>query len=431
MTNSPTDGPNSAPEAHGTAAPETPQPPILVSLDALPPRGAHFTADREAPVSPSGDFISDTPPGDPSRDGSPPNSPPPDSPTDAQDTLIRKRKRKKRKRKGLRIAALVLVILLIAGGLAVWIALGMMRSGETAIRGGTNETPIESGENAVSYDEGKTVSYNGHTYKLNEDMVSLLFIGFDRAASAERGEPAGQADAVMVIAFDTQTGKMTAIGVPRDSMVDVSEFVGDAFIGQDTMQLCLSYSYGDGRERSCENTVRAVSRILYNIPITYYFALNESGIAYLNDAIGGVTLKPLQTVPGTNIVEGENIVLFGNNAYRYVQWRDTSVLNSSLDRQARQIQYVKTFASQALQLSEGSVGVLIDLFNTTVDYSVTNLGVNEFSYLASAALTNNVSNLDMITLDGEMVQGELYAEYYLDKNAVYETVLEVYYRQVD
>jgi hypothetical protein len=30
-----------------------------------------------------------------------------------------------------------------------------------------------------------------------------------------------------------------------------------------------------------------------------------------------------------------------------------------------------------------------------------------------------------------MVQGELYAEYYLDKNAVYETVLAVYYRQVD
>jgi anionic cell wall polymer biosynthesis LytR-Cps2A-Psr (LCP) family protein len=331
----------------------------------------------------------------------------------------------------LRIAALVLVILLITAALITWLVLNAMHSGEVAIKGDAEGTPIESSENAVTYDEGKTVTYNGHTYALNENMVSLVFIGFDRFSTAEREEPAGQADAVMVIAFDTQTGEITAIGIPRDSMVDVSEFVGDAFIGQDTMQLCLSYSYGDGREQSCENTVRAVSRILYNMPITYYFALNESGIAPLNDAIGGVALTPLQTVPNTNIVEGQNTVLFGNHAYRYVQWRDISVLNSSLDRQARQIQYVKTFASQALQLSEGSVGVLLDLFNITADYSVTNLGVNEFSYLASAVLSNNVTNLDMITLDGEIVQGEVYAEYYLDKNAVYETVLEVYYRQVD
>jgi anionic cell wall polymer biosynthesis LytR-Cps2A-Psr (LCP) family protein len=375
---------------------------------------------------PSPGPLSDTP-----SNASPPDSPPPDDPPDAQDTLVRKRKRKKRKRKGLRIAILVLIILLIAGGLAIWVALGMMRTGEEAIRGGISQTPVESGENAVTYDEGKTVSYNGHTYVLNENMISVVFIGFDRFSSAERGEPAGQADVVMVLAFDTQTGKMTAIGVPRDSMVDVSKFVGEAFLGEDTMQLCLSYSYGDGREQSCANTVTAVSRILYNMPITYYFALNESGIAPLNDAIGGVTLTPLQTVPGTNIVEGENTVLFGNHAYRYVQWRDTSVLNSSLDRQARQVQYVKAFASQALQLSEGSVGVLLDLFNITADYSVTNLGVNEFSYLTSAVLANNVTGLDMVTLDGEMVQGEVYAEYYLDRNAVYETVLNVYYRQTD
>ncbi|MDR2672928.1 MAG: LCP family protein [Coriobacteriales bacterium] len=359
------------------------------------------------------------------------NAPSGDSLINAQETLIRRRKRRKHKHKGPRIAALVLVILVALGGLTVWIALGMMRSGEAAIKGGTDTAPIASNEDAVSYDEGKTVSYKGHTYALNENMVSLVFIGFDRFAPAEGGEPAGQADAVMVIAFDTQTGDVTAIGVPRDSMVDVSEFVGDAFIGQDTMQLCLAYSYGDGRERSCENTVKAVSRVLYNMPITYYFALNESGIGPLNDAIGGVSLTPLQTVPGTNIVEGESTVLFGNHAYRYVQWRDTSVLNSSIDRQARQVQYVKAFASQALQLSEGSVGVLLDLFNITADYSVTNLGANEFSYLASATVTNNVAGFDMVTLEGEMVQGEVYAEYYLDKDAVYETVLRVYYHQID
>jgi hypothetical protein len=75
--------------------------------------------------------------------------------------------------------------------------------------------------------------------------------------------------------------------------------------------------------------------------------------------------------------------------------------------------------------------VLLDLFSITANHSITNLGVSEFSHLASTVLTNNVTSLDMTTLGGEMVQGELYAEYYLDGNAVYETVLEVYYRQLD
>jgi anionic cell wall polymer biosynthesis LytR-Cps2A-Psr (LCP) family protein len=415
MTNSPTD---SNADSNG-GAPETQDAPeTAASSDAPPPSDAPSSPD----ASPSSD--ASPPPGQHFEESAN------DSPGE-QETLIRKRKRRKRKRKGLRVVAIILIILAVTVGLIAWIALSMMRSGEEAIRGGMGDTAVAVGTKAVTYDEGKTVSYNGHTYALNENMISLVFIGFDRSTAAAKGEPAGQADAVMVIALDTQTGEATAISVPRDSMVDVSEFVGDAFIGQDIMQLCLSYSYGDGRERSCENTVTAVSRILYNIPITYYFALNEGGVAPLNDAVGGVSLTPLQTVPGTNIVEGESTVLFGNNAYRYVQWRDASALSSSLDRQARQIQYVKAFADQSFQLSEGSVGVLLDLFNTTADYSITNLGVSEFSYLASAVLASNAASLDMITLEGEMTQGEIYAEYYLDKDAVYETVLEVYYRQVD
>ena len=46
-------------------------------------------------------------------------------------------------------------------------------------------------------------------------------------------------------------------------------------------------------------------------------------------------------------------------------------------------------------------------------------------------LSSGITSLNVTTLPGEMQQGEKYAEYYLDKNAVYETVLDVYYRQVD
>ena len=346
--------------------------------------------------------------------------------------LIRKRKRSHSKRKKrIRVALVVLVVVALVGGGTAWGVMSTIKAGEGAIHEASQAEDIQTAENAVAYDEGKTVKYNGHTYALNENMVSVCIIGFDRTAPAEVGEKAGQADAVMVMALDTETGEATAIGLPRDSMVEVGEFVGSAFIGLDKMQLCLAYSYGDGRETSCQYTTTVASRVLYNMPISYYFALDLSGVGPLNDAIGGVALTPLQSIPNTGIVEGQDTVLFGNNALRYVQWRDTSVLTSSLDRQARQVQYIKAFAAQALGMAQGNVGTLLDLFNTAGEYSITNLGVSEFGYLATSVLSSGITSLNVTTLPGEMQQGEKYAEYYLDKNAVYETVLDVYYRQVD
>ena len=166
------------------------------------------------------------------------------------------------------------------------------------------------------------------------------------------------------------------------------------------------------------------------MPVNYYFSLDMDGVGALADAIGGVSLTPTQSIPNTNIVEGEPTVLFGSNALKYVQWRDTSVLTSSLDRQTRQSQFVETFCKQALSSAQGNVGTLVNLYTTASNYAVTNLGLNEFSYLASSVLATGITSVDMTTLQGTMQQGDKFAEFYLDKTNVYETVLNVYYHEV-
>ena len=144
-----------------------------------------------------------------------------------QEVLIRKRKRSHSKRKKrIRVALVVLVVVALVGGGTAWGVMSTIKAGEGAIHEASQAEDIQTAENAVAYDEGKTVKYNGHTYALNENMVSICIIGFDRTAPAEVGEKAGQADAVMVMALDTKTGEATAIGLPRDSMVEVGEFVG-------------------------------------------------------------------------------------------------------------------------------------------------------------------------------------------------------------
>lgn len=350
---------------------------------------------------------------------------------DGAPTVIRKRKRKKKKSKAPRRILIAVVALIVVVGGAALAANYFINSGKSSFQDAYENVSVDAVDEAVTTNNGKTVEYGGHTYTLNENIVSVLTIGFDRTTVAEEGEPTGQADALMLMAFDTQTGEAHAVGIPRDSIVAVDTYDNGVYSGQQNMQICLAFNYGDGRETSCENTVKAASRTLFNMPIQYYFALDENGLPVLNDAIGGVSLTALQSIPGTNVVEGQKTVLFGNSALRYVQYRDTSDLNSAMDRQARQAQYVSAFLSQALSQAQGSLGTLVDLFNVTNAYSVTNLGIDQFSYLATSVLQSGVTDVSVDTLPGEVAQNGTYAEFHLDETGVYETVLDVFYTQVD
>lgn len=346
-------------------------------------------------------------------------------------TLVRKKKKRRhaKKHKGLRRAAIVLAIALAIVVIAAGAVFALTKMGEESVKQANTPTDVQS--EGVAYDEGRTVTYNGKTYALNENMVSIAVIGYDRRTEAVvPGKSVGQADAVMVLAANLDTGQVTGIGIPRDSMVEVGEFMGEEFTGMNTMQLCLAYAYGDGGQTSSEYTTAAISRVLYNMPVNYYVSLDMDGVGALANAVGGVPVTPLQSIPGTNIVKGQDTVLFGNNALKYIQWRDTSVLTSSLDRQARQSQFVQAFCKEALSSAKGGVGTLVSLFNTARDYGITNLGVDDFTYLASTVLNTGVSSVDVTTLQGEMQQGKKFAEFYLDKTNVYETVLDVYYHEV-
>ena len=311
------------------------------------------------------------------------------------------------------ILIVVLVIAGIAGGAAL--ALNhMVQSGKQTV---VAATPAKA---------SGTVTYNGKTYAPNTNMVNIALLGFDN--NTEGGEKAGQADAVIILAINTDTGKATALSIPRDSMVTVDTYVNGVFAGQVTEQLCLAYSYGDGGNESSQHVVDAAERVLDNIDISNYLTLNIAGMADLNDSIGGVTLTPLQTVPGTSIVEGETMTLFGNNAYKYVQWRDTTVLNSALDRQSRQLQYAQAFAKKLL--SSGNAGDVVNLFNTMQEYTYTNLDANEVTYLASTLMNKGVSSFDLVSLPGEMTEVDGHAQYNLDTDGVFLTVLDVFYHEV-
>lgn len=327
-----------------------------------------------------------------------------------------------------RIALRVLLAVVIV--LAVAVSAGAIYINQSIARG---RKAFDDSMSQAIEEKGKTVVYNGKTYALNEHMVSVAFIGFDNRTtnSASGNDVAGQSDTIMVVALNTDTGKATGIVIPRDSMVDVDTYISGNYNGTHAMQICLQYSYGSTSEESSELVARCASRVLYGMPIDYYFTLNVEGVGPLNDAVGGVTLVPVQSVPSVGISEGVETTLYGKTAERYVQFRDTSTLTSSLDRQRRQVSYLKAFTSKVLQNATGDPAALLSLYQTAQDYTWTNLGFDQFSYLASTMLAKGMTSFDVVTLDGEMGEGETYAEFHLNQDAVYQTVLDTYYTPVD
>ena len=324
------------------------------------------------------------------------------------------------------LLSVVVIICAVFLGMRVWGHLDMMKKTKA------NGQPLV-------YQE--TIEYKGHTYRYNEDIFSMAFLGIDQRkfTNAANTDFVGASDADIVVAVNTRTGETKVIAIPRDTMVDVDIWsTSGIFLRTQKTQLCLAYAYGDGKEKSCENAVSSISRVLYDVPIQKYYALDLDGIAPLNDAIGGVTVKSVYALPEYSVKVGDTVTLQGNMAEAYVRTRDMDNVNASLNRTERQVQYVQAFADQALPAVVKDFSTITKLYNTASKYSQTNLTLNNATYLGSLLLSKGVTEFKTYKLEGEMKGAEdplmpdvVHAEFYPDEDALMETVLDVFYTQID
>ena len=291
-------------------------------------------------------------------------------------------------------------------------------------------------ENAgVSVDNSKnTITYQGKTYTYNSDMTSILCMGIDKREGLGLNDEVvgtgGQADALYLVALDTKTGETDIIAISRDIYSDISVYSDTGqYVGTENAQLCLAYAYGDGKETSCENTVDAVSRLFYNLPINSYFALEMDAIGKLNDAVGGVTVTLTDDYLYHSMglgTAGETVRLYGEQARAFLQYRNVDELNSSVDRMNRQIQYLQGFTKNAIDMTKADLSTPITLFGIVQDYSVTNLNASKISALGYTVATAN-AEVEFQKVPGEVIHNGEYAEYVVNEQGMLELILDIYY----
>lgn len=334
------------------------------------------------------------------------------------------------------------LIIVISVLLALIIALGgtyfaLHEIGRNSLKNGEVDivlpTQDEVGNDIIPVDNtGRIITYDGVSYELNEDLISLTFIGVDDGNGSAAGMQ--MSDAIYILAIDVKTGKVKVLGVSRDTMTDVDLYSEEgSFIETKRMQMSFCYAYGNEKVTGGKNTNTSLKRLFFGLPFENYFAIDMDALITLNDAVGGVTLTSSMTFvspeDGRTIAEGETVTLHGKEAERYVRSRDTSRLDSNINRMQRQQEYIRAFAQSIIPAVKSDVSVVSKLYSAITDNSDTTLDLPKITYMATTAATKlrNASDIEYLTLKGTVTEGE-YAELNVSNQDAIRTMLDVFYK---
>lgn len=131
--------------------------------------------------------------------------------------------------------------------------------------------------------------------------------------------------------------------------------------------------------------------------------------------------------PEMGFVEGQTVELDDEQAYFFLRFRDTTKFNSASKRLENDKVYLKAFMEKVFENTKKDISCPIKLYNIVKDYVVTDITVDEMTYIASELLGYQMSELKFYQLEGEMVHGQKYEEFNVDAEAAKRLILQVFY----
>lgn len=364
------------------------------------------------------------------------------------ESMARRKKKKRRKTVSIILIGAVLIVCIVFISFQAVRAIGRSNLKSMAadhvpeLTQTADETDLTEQEKE-NWQEG-WVRYKNQIYAYNQDIMTFLFMGIDKrddVAEEEEGTNGGQADALFLLVVNPHDKTIRVIGINRNTMTDIDLYNEDgAYMTTTTAQIAVQHGFGNGLEESCEYQVEAVRKLFYNLPVHGYCAINMEAIISLTDLMGGIELTALEDVrsklPGedrnTNIVtKGETALLDGRKAYSYVSYRDVNTAGSADSRLQRQQQFLGEFIKKVKTSAAADISLPVRMYNSITKQMVTNVTADEVAYLASTVTGYHFDKSQFYTLQGENVQGEQFEEFYVDEDALYKMILDIFYEPVE
>jgi LCP family protein required for cell wall assembly len=329
------------------------------------------------------------------------------------------------------LAAVIVLIVVVAALTALLFLLRGRSAAPQASTSGANSTDASSSEET---DQEGELCYDGVWYNAKTDLETILLMGIDKFED-NLGQTgyinSQQADFMLLLIFDRQADTCTALQLNRDIMTNMKVLgvYGDQ-AGTTYAQLALAHTYGSGGSDSCINTTEAVSDLLYGVKIDHYVSVTMDAVSVINDLAGGVTVTVLDDLSAIDpaLVEGEEVTLAGSQALTYVRTRAGLENSTNLHRMERQQQYMLALWKQVNQRAKEDPDFLVNVLLQTGSYLQSDCSSDKLTELFEAIGDLDVS--EILTLEGENVQGEVYMEYYVDEDALQQLVLQLFYTPV-
>lgn len=282
-------------------------------------------------------------------------------------------------------------------------------------------------------DLSNTVLYQGKEYEYNSDLKNILFVGIDQTdmlTEQETPGTAGQADCILLVSMDRTSETAKVVQISRDTMTDVDLYdVSGNYSKTIRKQIATQYAYANGGKSSSWAMKKAVSRLFYDLPIDGTIAMNIEGIRVITDFVGGVTLTIPEdyTVIDPTFVSGATVTLNGEQAEKYIRYRNTDETGSNNDRMKRQTQFVPALL-KTVKATAGESGEYYETFSGILDpYMILDMSAKDVNKLAEYGLASE----DIYTVPGEVQAGAEHDEFIINEEELYEMVINMFYRPVE
>ena len=200
----------------------------------------------------------------------------------------------------------------------------------------------------------------------------------------------GLSDTMLLLRFNPDSGKFTALSIPRDTQAEVE--------GYGFRKINEANSYGGPALAA-----QSVSNLLDGVPVDRYVRVNVQGIAKLVDALGGVEIYVPKDMKyndfsqhfyvnlkqGKQRLDGEKAVQFLR--FRYDEYGD-------IGRIQRQQSLIRAVVEQSLKPQ--TLLKLPEILSVIQAYVDTNLTLQELVALAGFAAQTQRSDVQMLMLPG-------------------------------